>query len=662
MNDQRAKPAPVLDIAIPVYNEERVLEQSVRALHAHVRARIPFSTRLTIVDNASDDGTRLIGMRLATELENVRFMHLAEKGRGRALRSAWMSSDARVLAYMDVDLSTSLDSLGVLVAPLLSGSSDISIGSRLAPGARVRRSAEREVISRAYNLLLRSVLHTRFRDAQCGFKAIRAQVARHLLPAVRDQGWFFDTELLVIAQRDGFRDSRNPRRVGRGPGFAREHSANRAHRPARRASHAPPGSVRSQRVASPCGPAAGGPVMPAPKRRITPAERDRALRLRRKLTASFGVIGTSGRGGARRRGVPHQRRDLGDERRLDIVGDVLHDDHHAHAVCVLVVYQHRVVAVHRIGEHRQLIFSEYCQRRLMTLAAHRGTALGTLMHVVVTVPDMLGAATHAVEEVVAAIDMACSRFRDDSELTRFQAGEGRHEGIVSPLLAQALATAIRAAELTEGAVDPTVGEAVRNAGYSVDFDALPAEGAPLHLTVSPIPGWRRLRLYPASRRLEIDAGVEVDLGATAKALAADLAAQAALEAMRGDGGVLVSLGGDVSVAGDPPEDGWNIQIAEDSRAPITPDGETIAIRSGGVATSSTTVRRWRRGGVELHHIIDPATGTARCGTLADGQRRGGHLRRRQHRRHRGDRSRCSSGLLGSITRGCRRGWSTGMGG
>lgn len=105
MNDQRAKPAPVLDIAIPVYNEERVLEQSVRALHAHVRARIPFSTRLTIVDNASDDGTRLIGMRLATELENVRFMHLAEKGRGRALRSAWMSSDARVLAYMDVDRS-----------------------------------------------------------------------------------------------------------------------------------------------------------------------------------------------------------------------------------------------------------------------------------------------------------------------------------------------------------------------------------------------------------------------------------------------------------------------------------------------------------------------------------------------------------------------------
>jgi glycosyltransferase involved in cell wall biosynthesis len=205
MNDQRVTAAPVLDIAIPVHNEERVLEQSVRALHAYVRAEVPFATRLTVVDNASDDGTRLIGMRLATQLDGVRFMHLPEKGRGRALRTAWMSSDARVVAYMDVDLSTSLESLGALIAPLLSGSSDISIGSRLAPGARVRRSAERELISRAYNLLLRSVLHTRFRDAQCGFKAMRAQVASQLLPAVRDQGWFFDTELLVVAQRDGFR-------------------------------------------------------------------------------------------------------------------------------------------------------------------------------------------------------------------------------------------------------------------------------------------------------------------------------------------------------------------------------------------------------------------------------------------------------------------------
>jgi thiamine biosynthesis lipoprotein len=234
------------------------------------------------------------------------------------------------------------------------------------------------------------------------------------------------------------------------------------------------------------------------------------------------------------------------------------------------------------------------------------------MHVVVTEPDTLGDATAAVEAVVRAIDEACSRFRDDSELSRLQAGEGRHESIVSPLLAEALSTALRAAEVTDGAVDPTVGEAVRNAGYTVDFAAVPADGAPLVLAVSPVPGWRRIHLYPATRRVEIDPGVEVDLGATAKALAADLAAAAALQAMH-RGGVLVSLGGDVSVAGEPPEEGWHIQIAEDSRAEITPDGETIAIRAGGVATSSTTVRRWRRGGIELHHIIDPATGLPAAG-------------------------------------------------
>ena len=234
------------------------------------------------------------------------------------------------------------------------------------------------------------------------------------------------------------------------------------------------------------------------------------------------------------------------------------------------------------------------------------------MHVVVTEPDTLGDATAAVEAVVRAIDEACSRFRDDSELSRLQAGEGRHESIVSPLLAEALSTALRAAEVTDGAVDPTVGEAVRNAGYTVDFAAVPADGAPLVLAVSPVPGWRRIHLYPATRRVEIDPGVEVDLGATAKALAADLAAAAALQAIH-RGGVLVSLGGDVSVAGEAPEEGWHIQIAEDSRAEITPDGETIAIRAGGVATSSTTVRRWRRGGIELHHIIDPATGLPAAG-------------------------------------------------
>jgi glycosyltransferase involved in cell wall biosynthesis len=206
MNDLSvASSAPVLDIAIPVYDEERVLEASVRTLHAYVHERIPFATTITVVDNASHDGTAAIGMRLAAALTGVRFLQLPERGRGRALRVAWMGSDARVFAYMDVDLSTRLEALPALIAPILSGSSDITIGSRLAPGARVTRSARRELISRGYNLLLRTVLHAHFRDAQCGFKAIRAEVAHALVPGVRDQGWFFDTELLIVAQRAGAR-------------------------------------------------------------------------------------------------------------------------------------------------------------------------------------------------------------------------------------------------------------------------------------------------------------------------------------------------------------------------------------------------------------------------------------------------------------------------
>lgn len=248
----------------------------------------------------------------------------------------------------------------------------------------------------------------------------------------------------------------------------------------------------------------------------------------------------------------------------------------------------------------------------MTLTAHQGTAFGTSARVVVTDPDHLDAATAAVEEVVESIDLACSRFLDDSELSRILAGTGPRDAIVSTVLAQALATALRAAELSDGAVDPTVGAAVRSAGYTVDFGSVAPDGAPIALMVHPVPGWRQIRFSPASRRIEIPSGVEIDLGATAKALAADLGAGAARDAIQG-GGVLVSLGGDVAVAGTPPEEGWHVQIAEDSRAEITRDGETIAIRSGGVATSSTTVRRWRRGGVELHHIIDPATGLPAAG-------------------------------------------------
>jgi glycosyltransferase involved in cell wall biosynthesis len=196
---------PVVDVVIPVYNEERALEPGIRRLHDYLVGDFPFSWRITIVDNASNDGTWYHAERLARELRGVRAVHLSRKGRGLALRTAWMASDAEVVAYMDVDLSTDLDALLPLVAPLLSGHSDVAIGSRLSPGSHVARHPKRELISRSYNLILRTVLASRVRDAQCGFKAVRTTVARKLLPAVEDTGWFFDTELLLLAERNGLR-------------------------------------------------------------------------------------------------------------------------------------------------------------------------------------------------------------------------------------------------------------------------------------------------------------------------------------------------------------------------------------------------------------------------------------------------------------------------
>ena len=197
--------APVVDVAIPVYNEDRALEPSIRRLHAYLTDTFPFSWRITIVDNASTDETWSKAGRLARDLDQVQALHLDRKGRGWALRNAWIDSDAAVVAYMDVDLSTDLDGLLPLVAPLVSGHSDVAIGSRLAPGSHVARHPKRELISRSYNLILRAVLATRVRDAQCGFKAVRAEVAQRLLPAIEDDGWFFDTELLVLAERNGLR-------------------------------------------------------------------------------------------------------------------------------------------------------------------------------------------------------------------------------------------------------------------------------------------------------------------------------------------------------------------------------------------------------------------------------------------------------------------------
>jgi thiamine biosynthesis lipoprotein len=243
------------------------------------------------------------------------------------------------------------------------------------------------------------------------------------------------------------------------------------------------------------------------------------------------------------------------------------------------------------------------------LQAVEDRALGTRVRVVVTSdePDALVAAKTAVDEVLRDIDATCSRFRSDSELVEVNARSGR-DVIVSPLLGRAIEVALRAAAQTGGDVDPTVGAAVRNAGYDVDFAEVPRDGGPLIVSARAVPGWRRVRYAPATRTLRAPAGVEIDLGATAKALAADLAAAAARDSLGPGGGVLVSLGGDVAIAGVPPPDGWTIQVSDDSNDPIDEVSERVTLRSGAIASSSTRVRRWLRGGVEQHHIIDPRTG------------------------------------------------------
>ncbi len=194
-----------VDVVIPVYNEADQLAASVTGLRTYLDTRFPFTFTITIADNASSDGTWQIASDLAAAQPGVNAVHLEQKGRGRALRAAWSESSATVVAYMDVDLATDLDALLPLVAPLLSGHSDLAVGTRLAPGAHVVRGARREFISRGYNLLLRSALRTSCTDAQCGFKAMRREAALSLLPLVQDEEWFFDTELLVAAQRMGLR-------------------------------------------------------------------------------------------------------------------------------------------------------------------------------------------------------------------------------------------------------------------------------------------------------------------------------------------------------------------------------------------------------------------------------------------------------------------------
>jgi glycosyltransferase involved in cell wall biosynthesis len=195
----------LVEIVVPVHNEETVLEPNVRMLLDYLRSEYPFRFSVVVADNASTDGTTAIAARLAREEPAVELLRLERKGRGLALRTAWLASRADVVSYMDVDLSTNLESFLPLVAPLLSGHSEVAIGTRLAHSAHVRRRVKREALSRGYNLLVRLGFRAGFSDAQCGFKALRADAARLLLPLVEDDGWFFDTELLLLAERNGMR-------------------------------------------------------------------------------------------------------------------------------------------------------------------------------------------------------------------------------------------------------------------------------------------------------------------------------------------------------------------------------------------------------------------------------------------------------------------------
>src|ERR671933_1589689 len=195
-----------VEVVIPVYNEEVALPKSIPTLCSYLETYFPYRWSVVIADNASTDNTLAVASELATTYHpHVSVLHLKEKGRGRALKAAWLASEADVLAYMDVDLSTNLYSFLPLIAPLATGHSDLSIGSRLLKGAMVTRQWKREVISRCYNLLIKAMFANRFSDAQCGLKALKRSVAQELLPDIEDGEWFFDTELLLLAEERGYR-------------------------------------------------------------------------------------------------------------------------------------------------------------------------------------------------------------------------------------------------------------------------------------------------------------------------------------------------------------------------------------------------------------------------------------------------------------------------
>jgi len=235
-------------------------------------------------------------------------------------------------------------------------------------------------------------------------------------------------------------------------------------------------------------------------------------------------------------------------------------------------------------------------------------AIGTKIRLVVTDGTRLDSARAMLADDLAALDAACSRFRADSELMRLDAWAGQPT-TVSALLAGAVRAALRGALLTDGLVDPTVGRAMETIGYDRDFASVPTQGGALRVTVHHVPQWRQIRLEDATNLLTVPAGVRLDLGATAKAWAADRSAEGIARVL--NCGVLVSLGGDIAVAGEVPPGGWSIRVQDVTGDPSTPaEGPTgvIAIRGGGLATSSTSARRWQRGGDLMHHILDPRTG------------------------------------------------------
>jgi thiamine biosynthesis lipoprotein len=245
----------------------------------------------------------------------------------------------------------------------------------------------------------------------------------------------------------------------------------------------------------------------------------------------------------------------------------------------------------------------------MNETSARFSALGSTAVVAVTHSVSLPAALAAVKETVDAFDLACSRFRPDSELSALNAAAGGAVP-VSPLLLDAVGAALRAAHLTDGDVDPTVGEALIALGYDRDFESVRARsasgGGASTIQVASVPGWRVVMLDRDAGTIRIPKGVRLDLGATAKALAADRAAERA--SRFGGSGVLVSLGGDIALAGPPPPEGWRVRVTDDHRSEVSAPGQWITLRSGGLATSSTTTRRWPTGAGPAHHLVDPATG------------------------------------------------------